>query len=284
VSDADELREAVENARAWDESHITLRPGAYVLDSYRHESLGRQEGQLVVDAKVIITGGPNTSITIGPGPNAGAVEPAPSRHFYVTPDGDLTLDGVTLYDGGTGSSGASTIDLEPRPLEGGAILNEGALTVRNTLLRDNDAADKGGAIANYGTMTLSDVTLRNNTCLHTGGCAIYNAQGATARITRGLLEHNGGHKLVSGHAVLNEGTMMVNAVTMRENALDYVQGEGWVPVTDPERSRNLWNWDTGRVTLRNSTFIGSPESFGGGIRNDGPPDRVRDEGGNEFRP
>lgn len=282
-----DLRDAVESSRHWSDTRITLTPGEYVVQSYypdRDRSQPRQGGQLEVAGKVSITGGPGTSITTGPGPNAFCCDmEAPTRIFYVTPAGDLTLDEVTLHGGSTGSSDSG--DLEPRPFEGGAILNEGRLTVRNAMLRDNDASSKGGAISNYGTMTLSDVTVQNNRCIHTGGCAIFNAEGATATVTRGLVEHNGGHKLINGHAVYNAGQMTVAATTMQANALTWSDEHGrYVPVDDPESSRNVWNQETGQLTLRNSTFVGRPDDVGGGILNHGPPGNVRDEGGNEFRP
>lgn len=59
-----------------------------------------------------------------------------TRLFEVTPAGLLTLDGFTLTNGASGNVG------------GGAINNQGSLTLRNSSLVHNQAAG-GGAIANY---------------------------------------------------------------------------------------------------------------------------------------
>ncbi len=69
------------------------------------------------------------------------------RHFHIEPNGHLTLRGINLTGGNVGND------------FGGAILNEGRLTIEDSALFGNQAA-RGGAIYSPGA---SEVTLRNVT-------------------------------------------------------------------------------------------------------------------------
>ncbi len=82
------------------------------------------------------------------------------RLFDVAPAASLTLQNLTL------TGGSAT--------EGGAIYNQGALTMSGVTVQNNTAVNGGGAIYNQGALTMSGVTVQNNTARNAGGGAIYN--------------------------------------------------------------------------------------------------------------
>ena len=97
------------------------------------------------------------------------------RLFLVTSSGNLTLDGLTL-SGGLSLGSATAID------GGGAVDNQGTLTVRNSTLSGNIAqggtgggAALGGAVFNQGTLTVLSCTLSGNTAI--GGPGATGTQG-----------------------------------------------------------------------------------------------------------
>jgi predicted outer membrane repeat protein len=81
------------------------------------------------------------------------------RLFDVAPTASLTLQKMTLEAGSA--------------IEGGAIYNQGALTMSGMTVQNNTANNAGGAIYNQGALTMSGVTVQNNTARDAGG-AIYN--------------------------------------------------------------------------------------------------------------
>jgi len=105
------------------------------------------------------------------------------RLFSVSSGTTVTLRGLTLADGG----GAAFIG------DGGAIDNDGTLTLTHCTLSGNSAAFGGGAIYNNGgTLTLTHCTLSGNSAYHSGG-AIYNSSGnGTLNLTHSIVAGNTG--------------------------------------------------------------------------------------------
>ncbi len=84
-------------------------------------------------------------------------------------------------------------------------------------------ADAGGAIVNDGELSLNQVTLLNNDSVGDfGGGAIHNQEGATVTITNSTLNNNtataGFESSVFGGGLLNEGTAKLVACTLTGNA------------------------------------------------------------------
>jgi len=86
-----------------------------------------------------------------------------SRVFSVAAAKTVTITGLDVVDGS--NSG-----------DGGAILNDGNLTLADCELAGNEAGDGGGAIENSGTLTLNACTFTNNIA-DVGGGAIEHAAG-----------------------------------------------------------------------------------------------------------
>ncbi|GEM_PF-1711866 len=110
-----------------------------------------------------------------------------TRLLEVSPNVNVTLDGVTITNGYA-------------PGTGGGILNQGALTLLNCSFTNN-IAGMGGAIYNLGTLTLSHTTLHGNMASVGGG--LYNAGALT--INSSVLSQNGGGNCYRGTPIFSGG-------------------------------------------------------------------------------
>ena len=103
--------------------------------------------------------------------------------FALTNAAAATIEGLTL------SGGAGTVNA------GAAILNNGGnLTVRNSVLTGNRAAQYGGAIASFdGNLTIIDTTISNNYAyLRGGGILFRDSGGKTLEIVNSTISGNTG--------------------------------------------------------------------------------------------
>jgi hypothetical protein len=134
--------------------------------------------------------------------------------------------------------------------DGGAVLNEGTLTLDSVTLRSNSGPN-GGAIANAagGLLTVTDCTLFNNTAVSGNGGGISNLGTATILRTNILSNHAGG-----GGGVSNYGTLTLQDSTVSGN--DTSSNGGGVANR------------AGTLTVLGSTISGNSVSlYGGGIAN-----------------
>ena len=151
------------------------------------------EDTIVVNGVVTETVTINKNITIR-GPSD---EQTPAWHLGIVqarnaaPDGSPNLSPIF-----TVNSGITAVlqDLNLRygdGTDGGAILNNGNLTVERVTLYSN-RAEKGAAIYNSGTLIVTDSTVTRNLG-SAAGAGIYNASGATATVKRShrVLEYIG---------------------------------------------------------------------------------------------
>ena len=174
----------------------------------------------------------NASITLS------SALPAITSGSTLTINGNgFTLDGASSFQILSVNSGA-TLNLQFLTLKdgsvtgsGGAILNDGTLTVANSTLSDNHATGRivmfafagdgdGGAIFNNGTLTVTDSTLSANQALGANGFggAIYN--NGTLTVTNSTFSANqatGALGLGFGGAIRNDGTLTVTNSTFSGN-------------------------------------------------------------------
>jgi hypothetical protein len=142
-----------------------------------------------------------TPITIqGPAGARGITLSGPGRQgdlrlFVVQAGGDLTLENLTLTGWASDSSGGTlyveregtaaltscTISNSFAVADGGAIFNNGTLTLTTSTLSDN-RAHYGGGLMNYGEATLIGSTLANNRAVDGAG---FNSGGDTATVGGG---------------------------------------------------------------------------------------------------
>ncbi|MFL7812516.1 MAG: choice-of-anchor Q domain-containing protein [Anaerolineales bacterium] len=143
------------------------------------------------------------------------------RLFYVGQGGDLTINDLILYDG-MGMEPPDTTILVRN--SGGAIYNNGTLTVNSSVFDYNRARRQGGAIFNAGTMTVSNTAFQNN------GVNIGNEPGE------------------SGGAIFNTGTATLTACTLSGN----IASQSGAGITN-----------TGTMTVTNSTISGNSTTIAG---------------------
>ncbi len=156
--------------------------------------------------------------------------------FHIAPGVNVNISNLTFTQG------------QNRNL-GGAIYNEGTLTVTNSMFENNEA-DCGGAICNYeGTLTVSNSTFVGNNAPDVGG-AIYNG-GDVAVISSTFVDNSAD----VGGAIYNGGDMTVtNSMFVGNNATSYAAGA-------------IYNG--GDVAVISSTFVDNSADVGGAIYNGG---------------
>jgi predicted outer membrane repeat protein len=171
------------------------------------------------------------------------------RLFNVAPGASLTLQAVTLQGGSAYGSGVAA--------DGGAIYNQGTLTVSNgSTLSGNAARYYGGDIYNAGgTVTVSNSTMSNNVATYGG--AIYNA--GTLTVSNCILSGNyatygGGIDNAGGTVTVSNSTLSGNYATPDYN---YRGGYGG----------GIYN-SGGNILISASTLIANSARGGGGIDND----------------
>jgi hypothetical protein len=202
----------------------------------------------------------NITIT-GPGADSMTVERGSTGAFgvFTVPAGAVVgISGLTIANGSAN--------------QGGGVLNNGTLTIDDTVFQNNTAtasiADSigGGAIYNAGTLTVSGSTFSGNSTTDSVwtayGGGIYNASGRTANISGSTFTGNtangyGGRG--SGGGIYSAGMLSVNASTFIGNSTNAVGG-------------GITN-DNGSLNVSGSTFSGNTVSgieaftLGGGIYN-----------------
>ncbi len=162
----------------------------------------------------------------GPGPSLVTVRRASGGDYYVlsvSAGVSVAVSGLTISNGNNG----------------GGILNQGSLTVNNSLISGN--TDDG--IFNIGNLTVNSTTITGNSAI--GGAGIFN-EGGTLTINSSTIANN------TGVGLYNAGvTVTVNNCTISGNS-----------------AGGIGNVD-GMLTVLNSTITGnSAAARGGGIRND----------------
>lgn len=169
-------------------------------------------------------------------------------------------NGINGYDADDLTAGTTSTK------SGGAIYNgngTGAVTVNNSLFKNNAAISFGGAIYNSdGIVNLANTQFNNNNA-GTGG-AIYN-YGATLSVDNSTLTNNIA-STGSGGAIVNDGydsesTVTISKSIFSDNSAKYYGGA-------------IYNSDTASLYINNSKFTGNGiqsgatvTSYGGAIAN-----------------
>ena len=128
------------------------------------------------------------------------------RIFNIAKDVSVTLNNVTLTNGKTTA-------------DGGAIYNEGKLTITDAKLNDNTAGSYGGAVFNNGDLIVdnsvfdaNDITKRGSASVDYGGAAIYNWYSGTLSVsnsnfTNNIKNYKNGDRLVGAISTIGDATI-----------------------------------------------------------------------------
>jgi hypothetical protein len=156
--------------------------------------------------------------------------------------GTLTVSGTTL-SGNSAEDGA-----------GGIANDQGTVTVSGSTLSGNSAGVQGGAIVNTGALTLMNSNLVGNSAGDSGG-GISNFGGATLTVTGSTLT---GNSAATGGGIWNFGTLTVASSTLSANS-----------ATDGGAIYNRADsFDRSSAAVRDSVFTGNSATEGGGIYNE----------------
>ena len=159
-----------------------------------------------------------------------------TRLFLVNVGATLDLNAVTLQNGSSADD------------DGGAILNDGRLTVTSSTFSGN-SADNGGAILSRGRLTVTSSTFSGNSAGNVGG-AIFNDGGVTTFIVTLTVTSStfSGNSANAGGAIFNIGTSTVTSSTFSGNSAD--------------NGGAINNYRT--LTVTGSTFSGNSAGNAGG--------------------
>ena len=152
---------------------------------------------------------------------------------FTNENGSAILDGFTIQYGNSNKD--IVTDNSPSQIKdyinnnGGGVHNQGNLTLRNVVVKNNQANADGGGIRNNGTLTIENSEISNNQAIDNGG------------------------------GIRNQGTITIIDSTIADNT----------SVGDSDTSGGGGLINTGALaTIINSTFSGNTGKNGGAIRND----------------
>jgi hypothetical protein len=203
------------------------------------------------------------------------------RLFDVAGGGSLTLQDLTLQNGLAVGSGTA--------FEGGAVLNQGTLSLSGVTIQGNVAGDftggAGGGVYNTGTLTVAGTTISGNFASY-AGAGLYNAASATIgqSTVSGNTITNGGGDEGSGGGIWNTGNLSVSQCTVSGNFGGFGLGGGLYNASDLTIDQSTLSDNStmldgggiandGKLSITASTVSGSSSTFngsGGGISNSYP--------------
>jgi hypothetical protein len=146
-------------------------------------------------------------------------------------DGGIGICGGAIHNNGTLTVRTSTFVNNSGFFDGGAICNTGRAAIHDSTFEDNaggGGANGGGALWNVGDMTVTDSTFTHNTGFHDLGGAVYNGGVLTVQDSV-FFQNDGG----AGGAIFNDalgfrtdpitaGTLNVKNSVILENAANAV--------------------------------------------------------------
>ena len=219
--------------------------------------------------------------------NGYAISGGNRYRIFVVDGGDLSINDLTLTAGNARNKGNPVVDNDRNLVVsadnalGGAILNDGALTISGSEFRDNSADYMGGAILNNGALTIIDSRFSGNSAGERGGAAyIWSGR---AKISNSDFT---GNSAGGGGAVYGErGTLTISGSGFSDNSARHdggaVYGErGTLAIIDSRFSDNSAGWKGGaahnwfgKMDISGSSFIGNSargnDAGGGAVYNEG---------------
>lgn len=200
------------------------------------------------------------------------------RIFYITNEGNLTLDDLTISNGEASGNDSAA--------DGGGICNRGGEVMVNYSVITNNIAESGGGIGNFGILTVTHSTVSSNVARFGGG--IYNVdvvywdyEGqvtvSASTISNNTADVSGGGIYNAGDIHSGFGSVSVDYSTISGNLAGSgggIENWGWIVVNSSTISGNtsesngggIYNNLYGTVEVNNSTISGNAaDNNGGGI-------------------
>ena len=250
---------------------IDLPAGTYMLSLGASFEDGNTEGDLDISGVVSIVGSDVDTTIIKAGTD---IDNAIDRIFHVLSSGHLTVQGLTIRNGGTivgenildggaiyvDSGGQATINdcliTENFGVNCGAVvgLADSTIAISNSVI-SNNLGGSGGGMCSRGSTTIDAVTFDDNTGMF-GGALMTG--GGTVQISNSTFSNNNAEDFYFemgegyGGAIQNSSDMTIHNCTFSGNS----------SLLDGGAIRNF-----GVLSINGSTFSGNEAPNGGGILN-----------------
>ncbi|NJN11818.1 MAG: hypothetical protein HC836_32475, partial [Richelia sp. RM2_1_2] len=248
------LRQAIQNA------NNVVGVDIITFDaSLSGQTITLTSGELLITDAITIEGLGANQLTIS-GNNA-------SRVFKIDDSNgnnkiNVTIEGLTITGGKT-TAGDDNND------DGAGIWNRENLTLKNVVVRNNQAADDGGGIRNDGTIAIINSTIADNTSIGTsdtsGGGGLINTIRASATVVNSTFS---GNTAKNGGGIRNDDNLTLINSTLSGNTASE-SGGGLVNTINPSNPFNPASG--GKSTISNSTITKNTANslLGAGIANVG---------------
>lgn len=179
-----------------------------------------ESGTLLIQRSLVIAGPGAAELSVS-GSNS-------ARVFSIYASGQqIEISGLTIrdgrYDGAGGINNPNADVLLSNVVvtnnaglgewHGGAIRNDGTMTLRNSTVSGNSAEDTGGGILNLSTLTVEGSTVSGNTALKGGG--IYSSYPGTLTIINSTISGNSAESFAAGVFVGSPAT--ISSTTIAAN-------------------------------------------------------------------
>ena len=185
-------------------------------------ALDPESGTLMIDRALVIAGPGAADLSVS-GSNSWRV------FSIYAPQQQIEISGLTIRDGREAGAGGIKNPNADVLLEnvvvtnnaglglwnGGAIMNQGTMTIRNSTISGNSAEDTGGGILNLSTLTVEGSTVSGNTALSGGG--IYTSFPATLTIINSTISGNSAENFAAGVFVGTESPATITSSTIANN-------------------------------------------------------------------
>ena len=193
------------------------------------------------------------------------------RIFYIEAGNTVAIHNLTLTRS-MARYKSSHLVMDGDDASGGAVYNEGTLTINDSSFIHNVADEYGGAIHNEGTLTISDSEFIDNRAVALGG-AISNYDGtlviidssfsgSTAEDGGAILNSLGGRLAISGSSFNNNAAAVGGAVSNKAAEVT-ISGSSFIDNTAKGIGGAVHNW-FGKMDISNSSFSGNAADYRGG--------------------
>ena len=198
------------------------------------------------------------------------------RLLHLSDGADVSLSNVVIRNG---CAGNNTNYILAR--FAGGILNNGDLSIVNSLITSNRAYSGGGiGNINDGTIIITDSVIENNN-VNTAGGGLSNANNGEVTITNSTIKNNSGGTYGGGLTNTNNGKLTIRSSILQGNTngnsaggiYSNTQTTGDLTIIDSTLYDNRSNYDGGAIALHsdapltiiNSTIYNNSAKNGGGI-------------------
>ena len=192
------------------------------------------------------------------------------RIFYIEAGNTVAIHNLTMTRSMARYKGH--LIMEEDDAFGGAIYNEGTLTISDSSFIHNVADEYGGAIHNEGTLTISNSSFIDNRAVALGG-AISNYDGTlvisdsrfsgnTSEDGGAILNSLGGRLAISGSSFNNNAASVGGAVSNKAAAVT-ISGSSFIDNRAKGIGGAVHNW-FGKMSISSSSFSGNSADYRGG--------------------